>query len=104
MVQLLEQARSEIDDAECHMDRLVLVQTVKEQTQQIELHELQILSKNQYIGTLQREVQSKEQKKNGQIASVEKKMGQEIQQLTQKNHRVTQENQSLKAEVEQLRK
>ena len=92
VVQLLERARGEIDDAECHMDRLVLVQTVKEQNQQIQSHELQVLSKNQHIGTLQREVQSKEQEKNDQIASVEKNMGQEIQHLTQENHRVTQEN------------
>ena len=118
VVQLLERARGEIDDAECHMDRLVLVQTVKEQNQQIESHELQILSKNQHIGTLQREVQSKEQEKNDQIASVEKNMGQEIQHLTQENHRVTQENhrmaqqnhqltrenQSQKAEIERLKK
>ena len=118
VVRLLEQARGEIDDAECHLDRLVLVQTVKEQNQQIESHELQILSKNQHIGALQREVQSKEQEKNDQIASVEKKMGQEIQQLTQENHRVTQENhrmaqqnhqltrenQSQKTEIERLKK
>ena len=121
VVQLLERARGEIDDAECHMDRLVLVQTVKEQNQQIESHELQTLSKNQHIGTLQREVQSKEQEKNDQIASVEKKntqlvqenqqLTQEIRQLTQENHRLTQENhqmtqenQSQKAEIERLRK
>ena len=118
VVQLLEQARREIYDAECHMDRLALVQTIKEQ---IESRELQILSKNQCIETLQREVQSKIQKKNDQIASVEKKntqMVQEIQKvtqenhqvtheyhhLTQENHRLTQKNQSLKAENEQLRK
>ena len=104
VVQLLEQARSEIDDAECHMDRLVLVQTVKEQNQQIESHELQILSKNQRIRTLQQEMQSQEQEK---IASVEKKnteLVHENQQLTQENHRVTLENQSLKAEVKWLKK
>ena len=121
VVQLLEWARGEIDDAECHMDRLVLVQTVKEQNQQIESHELQILSKNQHIGALQQEVQSKEQEKNDQIASVEKRntqlvqenqqLTQEIRQLTQENHRLTQENhqmtqenQSQKAEIERLRK
>ncbi len=83
MVQLLERARGEIDDAECHMDRLMLVQTVKEQNQQIESHELQILSENQHIGALQREVQSQEKGKHYQIASVEKQntqlaMAQEI--------------------------
>ena len=114
VVQLLERARGEINDAECHMDRLVLVQTVKEQNQQIQSHELQILSKNQHIGALQREVQSQEQEKNDQIASVEKKntqlvqenqqLTQEIQQLTQEIQQLTQENQSQKAEIERLRK
>ena len=120
VVQLLERARREIDDAECHVDRLVLVQKVKEQNQQIESHELQIPPKNQRIGALQREVQSQEQKKNDQIASVEKnaqlvqenhQLTQENHQVMQKNHQVTQEihgvtleNQSLKAEAEQLKK
>ena len=93
VVQLLERARGEIDDAECHMDRLVLVQTVKEQNQQI-------LSKNQHIGTLQREMQSKEQDFLLKAASVEK----ESTRVVQKNHQLVQENQSLKAENEWLRK
>ena len=45
VVQLLEQARGEIDDAECHMDRLVLVQTVKKQNQQI----LSVTQENQSL-------------------------------------------------------
>ena len=93
VVQLLERARGEIDDTECHMDRLVLVQTVKELNQQIESKELQILSKNEHIGTLQQEMQSKQQEKNDQIASVKKK-----------NTQLVQENKYLKAEVEQLKK
>ena len=110
VVQLLERARGEIDDAECHMDRLVLVQTVQEQNQQIESHELQILSKNQHIGALQQEVQSKEQEKNA-VEKQNTQLVQENHQLTQENHRVTQENheltrenQSQKAEIEWLRK
>ena len=97
VVQLLERARGEIDDAECHMDRLVLVQTVKEQNQQIESHELQILSKNQRIGTLQQEMQSKEQEFLLKVASVEKESTKVVQKKIQ-------EIQSLKAENEWLRK
>ena len=93
VVQLLERARGEIDDAECHMDRLVLVQTMKELNQQIKSKELQILSKNKHIGTLQQEMQSKQQEKNDQIPSVEKK-----------NTQLVQENKSLKAEVMWLKK
>ena len=45
VVQLLERARGEINDAECHMDRLVLVQTVKKQNQQI----LSVTQENQSL-------------------------------------------------------
>jgi len=56
VVQLLERARGEIDDAECHMDRLMLVSTVKELSsnalcmeQEIELKEQELLCKKHEI-------------------------------------------------------
>ena len=103
VVQLLERARGEINDAECHMDRSVLVQTVKEQKQQIKLKELQILSKNRHIGKLQREIGSVEKEKT-KLAQQNQELMQENSRVTLENHQMTQENQSLRAENEQLRK
>ena len=110
VVLLLERARGEIDDAECHMDRLMLVQMVKEQNQQIESLQLKNLSKNQRIGALHVEMQSKEQElleMNDNIVSVEGTNTQLVQQnhhLTEENYQLTQENQSQRVEIEQLRR
>ena len=57
VVQLLEWARAEIDDAECSMDRLALIEMVKEQSEQIDSNELQVLYKNQHIRAMGQEIE-----------------------------------------------
>ena len=57
VVHLLERAGAEIDDTECRMDRLALIEIVKEQSEQIESNELHVLSKNQHIRAMELEME-----------------------------------------------
>ena len=74
VMQLLERASTQINDVECCMDRLALVQRVKEQNEQIEANEQHVLAKNQEIRALRQQVEVKDQ---------------EIAQLTHSQHKQT---------------
>ena len=69
VMELLQRAGAGIDDAMSRMDRLELVQTVRDQAEQINSHELQVLTKNQEIRAigqqkqqLEREIHEKTEK------------------------------------------
>ena len=105
VIELLERAQVDIDDAVCHLDRLVLVQTVKEQTEQINSHEMHVLSKNQQIKAIDLRKQQLEQEvrdKVKQIQQLEQEVREkvkQIQQLEQKVREKVKRNQQLEQEV-----
>ena len=90
VVQLLERARGEIDDAECRMDRLMLVQRVKELTSSV-------FSKDQEIELLHHQTKSV-QTENTQLVQ---QLIQQNQELTRQNLRLMQEIRSQMAGIEQ---
>ena len=86
VLQLLKQARAEIDDAECVMERLELVGMVKAKSQEIESKEEELRHKNQ------------------QIKSMEKENTKLVQEMMLQIRELTQENLNQKVEIDQLRK
>ena len=95
VVQLLEQARAEIDDDECQMDRLTLVQTVKELSSSLLCKIQEIESKDQELRSKNREVESKD----NQIRKIGQEMASKEARLLCQQHQI----QSQQAEIENLK-
>ena len=83
-MKLLERAGADINDAMSRMDRLELVQTVRDQAEQINSHELQVLTKNQEIRAIGQQKQQLEREiheKTEKIRQVE----QEVREKTEES-------------------
>ena len=99
VVRLLECAGAEIDDAECRMDRLALIEMVKEQSEQIDSNELQVLSKNQRIRAMGWEIERYKQQAHAKQQELNKSRESELlfkenqirvkeEELLQRNHKI----------------
>ena len=88
VIRLLEQAQEQIDDAECHMNRLLLVQTVKEQNEQIETNEQHMMSQSDKIKSVQRDINA---------------LHTQIQAKEQENLRLRNENRILKLQSQEVK-
>lgn len=110
VVQLLEQARAEIDDPECHMDRLVLVKTVKELSSNILSKDQQIRAMEHEVEVYKQQVQSKEEEHHEQMEAMEKEnaekmqtMIDQIQAMEKEKTQMSQMIQSQQVELKQLK-
>ena len=87
VIRLLEQAREQIDDAECRMNRLLLIQTVKEQNEQIETNEQHMMSQSDKMKSLQQDINA---------------LHTQIQEKEHENQRLQNENHMLKLHSQEV--
>lgn len=96
VMRLLEQARTEIDDVECHMDRLELVKAAKKAVLEIE-------SKDQELEALKQRMQAKEEHHREIVAKKDHRMETAEQESTKLVDELMKKIQSQQVEIEQLR-